>query len=170
MKKLIVLSLISCLLFLVSCIGNDDDVAIAPKPRAFYRLNFPEKKYKTYDSLCPFTFQTPVLNNDLAKHIEDSRELAVKHQVKASGLDEEVLINDSARVYGLLYDISGNSASAIQFYITDSTKHFLRGSLYFNCPPNIDSLKIVIDYIRTDIMHLIKTFKWKGEPASLRTK
>ena len=103
------------------------------------------------------------LNNDLAKHIEDSRELAVKHQVKASGLDEEVLINDSARVYGLLYDISGNSASAIQFYITDSTKHFLRGSLYFNCPPNIDSLKIVIDYIRTDIMHLIKTFKWKGE-------
>jgi gliding motility-associated lipoprotein GldD len=198
MKKLIVACFLLTITYcLTSCIGNDDDNAVAPKPRAFYRLNFPEKKYKTYDSLCPFTFQTPVysfvendrsknaqpcwlnifypmykaqlyvsytdLNNDLAKHIEDSRELAVKHQVKASGLDEEVLINDSARVYGLLYDISGNSASAIQFYITDSTKHFLRGSLYFNCPPNIDSLKIVIDYIRTDIMHLIKTFKWKGE-------
>ena len=203
--KWISLFLIFNLSFLIlnSCIGNDEP-ALAPKPRAFYRLNFPEKKYKTYDSLCPFTFQTPVysfveddksknahpcwlnifypmykaqlyvsysnLNNDLGKHIEDSRELAIKHQVKASGLDEEVLINDSAHVYGLLYDISGNSASAIQFYITDSTKHFLRGSLYFNCPPNIDSIKIVIDYIRTDIMQMIKTFTWKGEPAAVGKK
>ncbi|HEX7413179.1 MAG TPA: gliding motility lipoprotein GldD [Bacteroidia bacterium] len=197
MKKIIVaLFLVSCLLSLVSCIGNDDDNTIAPKPRAFYRLNFPEKKYKTYDSICPFTFQTPIysfvendksknaqpcwlnikyplykaqlyvsyndLNNDLAKHLNDSRELAIRHQVKASGLDEQVLINDSAHVFGLLYDISGNSASAIQFYITDSTTHFLRGSLYFDCPPNIDSLKIVIDYLRIDIMHMIETFKWKG--------
>ncbi len=189
------LYLVSCYLLLTSCIGNEDENTSAPKPRAYYRLNFPEKKYKTYDSDCPFTFQTPLyslvenvpnkaahpcwlnifypsykaqlyisynnLNNDLAKHLEDSRELAMKHQVKASGLDEQVLINDSAHVYGLLYDISGNSASAIQFYITDSTKHFLNGSLYFNCPPNIDSLKIVIDYLRVDILHLIKTFKWK---------
>jgi gliding motility-associated lipoprotein GldD len=186
---------------LTSCIGDDDENAVAPKPRAFYKLNFPEKKYKIYDSICPFTFQTPVysfvendksrnaepcwlnimyplyraqlyisynqLNNDLAKHLNDSRELAIRHQVKASGLDEQVLINDSAHVYGLLYDISGNSASAIQFYITDSTKHFLRGSLYFNCPPNIDSLKIVIDYLRTDIMQMIKTFKWKDEKMTL---
>ena len=204
MKKIIALSLVSCLLSLVSCIGNDDENASAPKPRAFYKLNFPEKKYKTYDSICPFTFQTPVysfvendknksaqpcwlnifyplykaqlyisyndLNNDLAKHLEDSRELAIKHQVKASGLDEQVLINDSAHVYGLFYDIAGNSASAIQFYVTDSTKHFLRGSLYFECPPNIDSLKIVIDYLREDIMHMIKTFKWKDEPAALKVK
>jgi len=201
MKKIIALSLISCFLVLISCIGNDDENTSAPKPRAYYRLNFPEKKYKIYDNGCPFTFQTPVysvvendvsknaqpcwlnifypmykaqlyvsyndLNNDLAKHLEDSRELAIKHQVKASGLDEQVLMNDSAHVYGLLYDISGNSASAIQFYITDSTKHFLRGSLYFNCPPNIDSLKIVIDYIRVDILHMIKTFKWKDEQLNL---
>jgi gliding motility-associated lipoprotein GldD len=195
MKKLIFCCLLTVTYCLTSCIGNDDENTSAPKPRAFYKLNFPEKKYKTYDNACPFTFQTPVysvvendknstahpcwlnifyplykaqlyisyndLNNDLAKHLEDSRELAIKHQVKASGLDEQVLINDSAHVYGLLYDIAGNSASAIQFYVTDSTKHFLRGSLYFNCPPNIDSLKIVIDYLREDIMHMIKTFKWK---------
>ena len=201
MKKLIFYSLLITVACLTSCIGDDDENPAAPKPRAFYKLNFPEKKYKTYDSICPFSFQTPVysfveedksknaqpcwlnimyplyraqlyisyspLNNDLAKHLNDSRELAIRHQVKASGLDEQVLINDSAHVYGLLYDIAGNSASAIQFYITDSTKHFLRGSLYFNCPPNIDSLKIVIDYLRTDIMQMIKTFKWKDEKIKL---
>jgi len=202
MKKLIFYCFLAITFCLTSCIGNDDENTSAPKPTAFYKLNFPEKKYKTYDSICPFTFQTPVysfveedksrnaqpcwlnimyplyraqlyvsyspLNNDLAKHLNDSRELAIRHQVKASGLDEQVLINDSAHVYGLLYDISGNSASAIQFYITDSTKHFLRGSLYFNCAPNIDSLKIVIDYLRVDIMQMIKTFKWKDEKMKLK--
>ncbi|HXD92485.1 MAG TPA: gliding motility lipoprotein GldD [Bacteroidia bacterium] len=201
MKKLIFYCLLAVTFCLTSCIGNDDENTSAPKPTAFYKLNFPEKKYKIYDSICPFTFQTPVysfvendksknaqpcwlnimyplyraqlyisyneLKNDLPKHLNDSRELAIRHQVKASGLDEQVLINDSAHVYGLLYDISGNSASAIQFYITDSTKHFLRGSLYFNCPPNIDSLKIVIDYLRVDIMQMIKTFKWKDEKMKL---
>jgi gliding motility-associated lipoprotein GldD len=196
MKKLVicVIALACCL---ASCIGNDEEEAAAPKPRAFYRLSFPLKKYKLYDSLCPFSFETPVyslveddksknaqpcwlniiyplykaqlyvsyneLKNDLAKHLNDSRELAIRHQVKASGLEQQIIVNDSAHVYGLLYDISGNSASAIQFYITDSTHNFLRGSLYFNCTPNIDSQKIVIDYLRKDITHLIETFKWKNE-------
>lgn len=175
---------------------GDEESASAPKPRAYYRLYFPKKEYKKYDSACPFSFQTPMysfvekdknpsakpcwlnifyplykaqlyisydeLHNDLAKHLEDARELAIKHQVKASGLDEQVLINDSSHVYGLLYDISGNAASSIQFYVTDSTQHFLRGSLYFNCPPNIDSLKIVIDYLRADILNMVKTFRWKN--------
>lgn len=202
MKKIIFCCLLTITYCLTSCIGNDDENAAAPKPKAFYKLNFPEKKYKTYDSICPFTFQTPVysfvandksknaqpcwlnityplykaqlyisysqLKNDLAKHLNDSRELAIRHQVKASGLEEQVILNEKEHVYGLLYDIAGNSASSIQFYVTDSTNHFLRGSLYFNCPPNIDSLKIVIDYLRVDILQMIQTFKWKDEASSLR--
>ena len=195
MKKLLFYGLLALVYCLSSCIGNEEEEASAPKPRAFYRLSFPLKKYKVYDSICPFSFQTPIysfvendksknaqpcwlnviyplykaqlyisyneLRNDLAKHLSDSRELAIRHQVKASGLDQQVIVHDSAHVYGLLYDISGNSASAIQFYITDSTHHFLRGSLYFDCAPNIDSQKIVIDFLRKDIIHLIETFKWK---------
>jgi gliding motility-associated lipoprotein GldD len=61
-----------------------------------------------------------------------------------------------------VYDISGNTASNVQFYLTDSTHHFMRGALYFNVVPNIDSLKIVVDYLRQDIVHMIKTFEWKG--------
>lgn len=192
----------SCLLVLFSCIGSDDEDAVTPKPRAFYSLRFPEKKYKTYESDCPFTFDMPEyarvepspdknaepcwlnikyplfkaqlhvsykpVQNNLAKYLDDARELAVRHQVKASGLESQLIMRDSAKVYGLLYDIEGNTASAVQFYITDSTRHFLRGSLYFNCPPNIDSLQIVIDYLRKDVLQMIQTFKWKEAVKSSR--
>jgi len=101
------------------------------------------------------------LNNDLRNFIEDSRELAIKHQIKATGLEQIEIRRDSARVFGLIYNIEGNTASSMQFYITDSSKHFLRGSLYFNVSPNIDSLKIVVDFLKQDINHLIDTFHWK---------
>jgi gliding motility-associated lipoprotein GldD len=64
-------------------------------------------------------------------------------------------------VYGVKYDIEGNTASAVQFYVTDSVHHFLRGSLYFNLPPQIDSLEPVIKFVEADIDHLINTFSWK---------
>jgi gliding motility-associated lipoprotein GldD len=108
------------------------------------------------------------VKNNLPKYLADARELAIRHQVKASGLQQQVILRDSARVFGLMYDIEGNTASAVQFYVTDSTKNFLRGSLYFNCPPNIDSLKIVIDYLREDVLHLIRTFRWKDSRKEIR--
>jgi len=184
-----------CALIAGSCIDANEDEMISPKPRAFYSLTFPEKKYKAYESDCPFVFETPeysqvepskeknappcwlnvkyplykaqlylsygAVENNLAQYLKDARELAVRHQVKASGLEQQVILRDSAKVYGVMYDIEGNTATALQFYVTDSTKNFLRGSLYFNCPPNIDSLKIVINYLRQDVLHLIQTFKWK---------
>ncbi len=178
-----------------SCDDDDDDKVYTPKPRGYCRIAFPEKNYKLYDSLCPFSFEIPVyssiendnnpgaepcwlnvkypafnaqlhlsykvVNNNLAKYIEDSRELAIRHQVKATGLEQEAVLRDSAKVFGLMYDIAGNTASSVQFYLTDSTKHFLRGSLYFNSAPNIDSMKIIIDFVRDDVIHLIKTCRWK---------
>jgi gliding motility-associated lipoprotein GldD len=194
-KLFYLLSLTFFIWSFTSCIGTDDDEVITPKPRAYYRLNFPEKKYKLYDVDCPFSFETPVysrvepdnqknsqpcwlnikyplfkaqlylsygeVNNNLVNYLKDARELAIRHQVKATGLDQQPILRDSAKVYGLFYDIGGNTASSVQFYITDSTKHFLRGSLYFNCAPNIDSMKIVIDYLRQDVLHLVQSFKWK---------
>lgn len=101
------------------------------------------------------------VENNIATYLEDSRNFAVKHQVKATGMNESVIVRDSAKVYGLLYDIEGNTASSLQFYMTDSTHHFLRGALYFNASPNIDSLKVVLDFIRQDVLQMIKTTKWK---------
>lgn len=189
-----VVLILSAFIF-VSC-GDDDDEVFTPKPKGYFRVDFPEKKYQLYDSTCPYSFEIPSysfvnrdrhkgadpcwinvnfpkfnaqlhlsykeIHNNLDTFLIDSRDLAIKHQVKATGLDETVIVRDSARVYGLVYDISGNTASNVQFYLTDSTKHFMRGALYFNAVPNIDSLKIVVDFLRQDVIHLIKTFKWKG--------
>ncbi len=193
---LFVLFLICTGIFSVSC-DDEDDAVFTPKPRAYYRIDFPQKKYKLYDTTCPFIFETPeystigrdispqaepcwinikyprfnaqlhisykVIHNNLASYIEDARELAIRHQVKATGLDQQVILRDSANVFGLMYEIAGNTASSVQFYLTDSTQHFLRGALYFNAAPNIDSTKIVVDFIREDVIHLIQSFKWKDQ-------
>lgn len=101
------------------------------------------------------------VNKNIGQYLNDSHEFANKHQIKATGLEEIPILRDSAKVYGLIFDISGNTASNLQFYMTDSTQHFLRGALYFNSVPNIDSLKIVIDFIKKDVLHLINTTRWK---------
>jgi gliding motility-associated lipoprotein GldD len=65
-------------------------------------------------------------------------------------------------MYGIVYEINGMSAaSPYQFYLTDSTRHWLRGSLYFDAIPNNDSLAPVIDFVKTDIQHLFETIRWK---------
>lgn len=98
---------------------------------------------------------------DLDTLIEDSHTLAYKHTIKADGIEKVAYVNDTTRVYGLLYAIKGNVASPIQFFATDSATHFLRGSLYFNCAPNKDSLLPSIDFVRADIEHLFETLQWK---------
>jgi gliding motility-associated lipoprotein GldD len=102
----------------------------------------------------------PVTGN-LAAYITDSRTLAYKHTVKAEGIEESPFIERDKRRYGMVYDLKGDVASAVQFFITDSTHHFLRGSLYLNAVPNRDSLNPVIDFLRQDIIHLIETTEWK---------
>jgi gliding motility-associated lipoprotein GldD len=80
--------------------------------------------------------------------------------VKADAITEQAYLNDENRVYGILYELKGNTASNIQFVLSDSTKHFLRGALYFNVNPNKDSIAPVVDYIREDIIRLVETLEW----------
>ena len=102
------------------------------------------------------------VNDNVEQYIEDSRSLAYKHTVKAEAINERLFIKDAGRVYGLLYEIEGvSTASSVQFYLTDSTAHFLRGALYFNVAPRNDSLAPVINFIKEDIYHLMETFEWK---------
>ncbi|MBL4715583.1 MAG: gliding motility lipoprotein GldD [Bacteroidia bacterium] len=91
--------------------------------------------------------------------MEDSRSFVYKHTVKADAIDE-ILINTKNDVHGIIYEIGGNTASSIQFFVTDSTTHFLRGAFYFKMEPNVDSLAPVISFIREDLLHLINTLEW----------
>lgn len=101
------------------------------------------------------------VHDNLGEYISDSRTLAYKHSVKAEGIEESPFIERDQRRFGMVYDLDGDVASAVQFFITDSTRHFLRGSLYFNAPPNRDSLNPVINFLREDIIHMIETTQWK---------
>jgi putative hemolysin len=100
------------------------------------------------------------INNDLPKHIEDSRNLAYKHTIKAEFINEERFENTEKKVFGMAYWIGGNAASTAQFFLTDSSKNFLRGALYYNCSPNSDSLAPVNQFIKKDIETLIESFNW----------
>lgn len=102
----------------------------------------------------------PVANN-LEELINDAHELAYKHALKASSIDEQLFINEQNHVYGTLFDIKGNAASPMQFYLTDSLKHFMRGSFYISETPNYDSLFPVIQYFEEDVRHLMETLIWK---------
>jgi len=101
------------------------------------------------------------VEKNLAKLLEDSRTLAYKHSIKADAINERIFVNPLKKVYGTIYMIEGNAASPLQFYLTDSTKNFLRGALYIREVPNIDSLRPVIDYLTPDVIRLIETTEWK---------
>ncbi len=121
----------------------------------WFNIEFPKYKAKIY-----LTYKD--VNNDIDSLLSQSYDLNVKYHVsKADAITQQVLNNSDHKVYGILYDLKGNTASAVEFYVTDSIKHYLRGSLYFASEPNADSLEPVIDFFREDIMHLIKTLKWK---------
>lgn len=101
------------------------------------------------------------VNKNLNDYLEDSRTLAFKHTVKANDIEQKNIFYPEKKVYGLIYLIEGDAASSYQFHLTDSTNHFLRGSLYFNNIPNQDSIQPVLDFVKKDISKLIETFEWK---------
>jgi gliding motility-associated lipoprotein GldD len=86
--------------------------------------------------------------------------MAYKHASKASSIDQS-MIHTPNGIGGIFFHVGGNAATAQQFFLTDSTRHFLRGALYFDTTPNEDSLAIVNNFLQGDLRHLINTFKWK---------
>jgi gliding motility-associated lipoprotein GldD len=93
--------------------------------------------------------------------LEDSRKIVYKHSIRADGIGEKVFENEKKNVHGILYDLKGITASSVQFILTDSTRHFIRGALYFNNVPNKDSIAPMVDFIREDIVRLMESLEWK---------
>ncbi len=177
---------------LVSCQGH-----YSPKPRGYFRIEYPEKSYQPFDSSCPYTFRFPAyaqMEPDLTRDaqpcwmdvyfpgfnarihlsympiadaetfnelVEDARTFAFNHTVKATAIDQRRIDLPERRVHGMVYSIRGNTASSIQFFLTDSTDHYLRGSLYFNERPQLDSIQPIIEFLRPDIDTLIHSLRWK---------
>lgn len=195
MEQLKGLRILFLLLFLLVFSACQSDYA--PKPRGYYKIDLPEKKYQQYRADCPYSFDYPVYSKiqpdkasgarpcwmdvefprfngriHLSYHpitsqevfnelVEDARKLAFKHTVKATAIDEAVISFPEKKVYGVYYSIDGNTASSVQFFLTDSTKNYLRGALYFHEQPRLDSIQPVLDFLKKDIDVMIKSFQWK---------
>jgi len=99
---------------------------------------------------------------DVMSLIKEARTKVYDHVVKANSIDEIMLADTSNNIYGILYDIKGNAATPFQFFITDSSRNFIRASLMFNVKTNYDSLKPMIKYLKKDIENLISTTEWRN--------
>lgn len=163
---------------------------VLPKPSGYLRLDYPVAEYVHFENQCPFAFEMnskaiikgekdcgftitypkmkatiyltykPV-NNNVNKLLRDAQKLTFEHVIKADDILEQPYLNEQTKVYGMFYQVNGNAATNSQFYVTDSTKHFLTGSVYFYAKPNYDSIMPAASYIKNDMQRLMETLEWK---------
>ena len=101
------------------------------------------------------------VHHNLRELTNDALEFVYRNASHATSIPEREYARPEAHVYGVLFDLEGNTASSCQFFVTDSTKNFFRASVYCNCPPNADSLAPVYEYLRKDVIRMVETFEWK---------
>lgn len=184
-KQILFLLVFIGLLAICSCKDT-----VLPKPSSYLRLDYPEAKYVAFENQCPFAFDMnseaiikgekecgftitypkmkatiyltykPVQNN-INKLLRDAQKLTYEHVIKADNILEQPYMNPSKKVFGMFYRVDGNAATNSQFYVTDSTKHFVTGSVYFYAKPNFDSVMPAASYVRNDMQRLMETLKWK---------
>ncbi len=183
MNKLFLILLIFS--FLLASCGGD----LLPKPKAMLKLEYPEGVYTKTTTHCFFSFDKNELaelsaknscniqlnypfmkgaiylthkkvDNNLEALLRDAQKLTYEHTIKADNITEQPFIKPSDSVYGMFYEVGGNAASQSQFYVTDSTEHFVTGSLYFYAKPNYDSILPAAEYLKKDIRRIMETIKW----------
>jgi gliding motility-associated lipoprotein GldD len=106
-------------------------------------------------------YKDTIAINLFDKMVTDAFTLTNKNDVIANSIKDSV-IKTSNGISGIFFKVGGNAATAKQFFLTDTSKNFIRGALYFDVTPNADSLKPVQDFLQVDLEHLINTFKWKN--------
>ncbi len=92
---------------------------------------------------------------------DDTRRFVMNHTIKAQEIIETPIRRYEDRVHGVMYELTGNTATSLQFYVTDSSNHYLRGALYFNAHTNADSIAPVQKYLSYDVVKLIQSIRWK---------
>lgn len=182
MRKIILLLIT---LFFLSC-GNET----IPKPKAYLSLEYPAEKYVSLAVNRPYFFEVSAnsvikelpkkwlkiqypklkasvdityrpISNNLNELLMEAEKLVLEHTVKADHISWRSFTNKETEVYGKMCEIAGNAASQVQFHVTDSTNHFVKGSLFFYVKPNYDSILPAVEYIKKDMIHMMETLEWK---------
>lgn len=103
------------------------------------------------------------MDTTLSAYVNYAIDKVDEHKVKAIAIRDTNFINESNSAYGTFFELQGNVASPFQFYLTDSTNHFMSGVVYFNARPNYDSIRPVLHYVKEDLYKLMETFTWEEE-------
>lgn len=127
-----------------------------PENDYWINIDFPRFNGKIYISY------KEVGRNDFNKLVNDAFEMTYKHTSKATEITDSAMVTPQG-LSGVFFHVGGNAATAKQFFISDTVKHFLRGALYFDATPNEDSLSIVNDFLQADMKHLINSLRWKDQ-------
>lgn len=101
------------------------------------------------------------VRNNLDSLLADAQRLPLQHTIKADAIEGDMYTNDYNRTYGMFYEVRGDAASQAQFYLTDSIRHFVTGSVYFNVEPNYDSIFPAAYYLKGDMRHLMESLEWQ---------
>lgn len=99
--------------------------------------------------------------DSLAEIINFANDKVDEHKIKADKINFEQIIQEKQRVFGTFFELKGNVATNFQFYLTDSTTNFVRGEVLLNCRPNYDSLRPTLEYLKTDLLELVRHFEWR---------
>lgn len=118
-------------------------------------------QFPQFNGTLHLSYETITSKKVFDELVEDARKFAFKHTVKATSIDEGIIKYPDRKVYGIYYAIDGNAASSVQFYLTDSVHSYLRGALYFNSQPRLDSIQPVLNFVKKDVDVMIKSFRWK---------
>ena len=116
--------------------------------------------YTDFGAKVHLTYKKIDKNTDFKILASDAFKLTAKHQIKAYGIEEVILATPNG-YSAVVAELSGEVPTQFQFFVTDSTTHFLRGALYFNTALKNDSLAPVIEYIKIDLAHLINSVQFK---------
>ncbi len=123
-----------------------------------YLLNM---QFPQFNGTLHLSYETITSRKVFNELIEDAHTFAFKHSVKSSGIDQALIYDPQRKIFGIYYTIQGNAASSAQFFLTDSTHNYIRGALYFNTEPRLDSIQPVLDFVKKDMNVMIKSFRWK---------
>ena len=119
--------------------------------------------YPEFDANIQLTYKPVKGDASVFKELsDDAYKLTSKHQIKAYSIEDQIIRTPSGKT-AIITELSGEVPSQFQFYVTDSVKHFFRGALYFRTATKNDSLAPVIEYLKTDAIHMVNTLKWEGE-------
>jgi gliding motility-associated lipoprotein GldD len=136
------------------------DKNVSPMGVGHQNIGWMNLQFPTLNATLYISYNT-IQKDKLNVLVRDAYNFANNHSNKASFIEDSTFENPIG-LKGVFFHLGGDVASPYQFFITDSSHHFLRAALYFDTTPNADSLAPVIDFLNQDLKQLVQTFHWKS--------